>query len=218
MSSRTLALGLAGATAGVLVAMGAVSIATGASQEPYEHVRPAAEYAASMLEHPGGLRALMGLDIAFLVLYTAFFAALAHYLHGRGRPFAYLALGALAVTALLDIIENHHILALLATAEQGRPLDEGSLVFQQVLSSTKFSASYLGLFLFGLAIPRTSRLGWALALFLTAGTLVTAVAGYAAPEGARAQIEGGRWVGFLVGFGLAAWWLRRAPDGDRGSE
>jgi hypothetical protein len=106
-------------------------------------------------------------------------------------------------------------LALLAAAEQGRPASDGAIAFQQALSSTKFSVSYIGLFLFGLAIPRTSRLGWTLMLFLTAGTLVTAVAGYAAPAGAHTQVELGRLVGFLAGFALVGAWLRRAPDGDR---
>jgi hypothetical protein len=218
MSARALAIVLAAATGAVLAAMVVVSIATGAAQEPHEHVRPVAEYMAGLLAHPGGLRAMMGLDVAFLVLYTAFFAALAQYLRALGRPFVSLALGALVATALLDIVEDHHILAMLSMAEQGRPPDEGSLVLQEVISSTKFSISYLGLFLYGLAVPRTSRLAWALSLFLTAGTLATAVAGYAAPAGAREALEGGRWIGFLIGFVLAAAWLRRAPDVDRGSE
>jgi hypothetical protein len=189
--------------------MAAVSIATGASQEPHEHVRPSAEYTQALLAHAGALRVVFALDVAFLVLYTAFFAALAHHLRELDRPFVGLALGALVLTALLDIVENHHILALLSAAEQGRPAGDGAIAFQEALSSTKFSVSYVGLFLFGLAIPRTSRLAWALALFLTAGTIVTAVLGYAAPADARPLIELGRLIGFLVGFGLAGAWLRR---------
>ena len=136
---RKLALLLAGATAAILVVMVGVSLATGATQEAHEHYHPPAEYAAGLLAHPNALRLLFGLDIAFLVLYSAFFAAFAKYLRDLGRPFAMLALGAMLGTAVLDIVEDHHILALLAMAEHGRPIDDSTIAFQEVLSSTKFS-------------------------------------------------------------------------------
>ncbi|HEU0035695.1 MAG TPA: hypothetical protein VFQ53_34020 [Kofleriaceae bacterium] len=212
MSMRRLSLVLAGATAAVLIAMVAVSIATGATQEAHEHFHPYPEYATALIARPGGLRALMGLDVAFLCLYTGFFAAFATYLRQRGQPFTYLALGAMVATALLDIVEDHHILSLLAMAESGRPIAESTIAFQETLSSTKFSVSYLALFLFGLAIPRTSKLGWALALFLTAGTLASATLGYAAPPAWRESLDSGRWIGFLAGFAIAGAWLVREPE------
>ena len=210
VSPRTLALVLVGATALVLLAMIGLSLATGASQEVHEHYQAPATYAAHLLEHPGALRVMMGLDVAFLVLYTAFFAALAQVL--AGRPFVRLALGAMVATAVLDIIEDHRILASLGMAEANRPIDDATIAWQQVISSTKFSLSYLSLVLFGLAIPRTTRLGVALALFLTVGTLATGVLGFAAPPAWQDSLDGGRWLGFLAGFALAALWLRRAPD------
>jgi hypothetical protein len=66
--------------------------------------------------------------------------------------------------------------------------------------------------LFGLAIPRTSKLGIALALFLVVGTLISAVVGYAVPPTMQSSVESGRWIGFLVGFALAIIWLRQQPD------
>ena len=207
---RKTAIGLAGATGLVLLAMVSVTLATGATQEQHEHYAVPAEYARALLDHPGALRLLMGLDVAFLCLYTAFFAALAHVL--RGRPLVTLALVALVGTAVLDIVEDHHILALLRLAELGRPLDDATLAFQQTLSSTKFSLSYLGLVLLGLAIPRATKLGVLFALFLTVGTLMTAVLDFALPPDAHGAIDGGRWVGFLLGFTIAAAWLRAQPD------
>ena len=189
-----------------------VSMITGATQEVHEWYQPPAAYAAGLLAHPGALRAVFGLDVGFLVLYTAFFAALADHLAKLGRPFVWLALGAMIGTAVLDIVENHHILTLLAVAETGRPIDDGAIVFQQTLSATKFSLSYLALVLFGLAIPRDTKLGIALAVFLIAGTLVTGVLGYATPHAVREQLGSGRWVGFVLGFALAAAWLRASPD------
>ncbi len=206
---RRLALVLAGGTGAVLLSMVAVGAISGASQETHEHYKLPADYARDLLAHPGGARLLFGLDVAFLVLYTAFFGALARYLKST---LAWIGFGAMAVVAVLDIIENHHILSLLSLAEAGRPIDDGAIAFQEVLSSTKFSISYLSLFLFGISIPRTTKLGWALCLFLTVGNLFTGVLGYAAPPAWRESLDGGRWVGFLLGFGLAFLWLRAAPD------
>jgi hypothetical protein len=207
-----MAIGLAIASTAVLVAMTVLARLAGVSQEAHEWYQPPAAYAASLLVRPGALRVLFGLDIGFLVLYTAVFAGLAHHLTRLGRPFVWLALGAMIGTAVLDIVEDHHILTLLGVAEAGRPIDEGAIVFQQTLSATKFSLSYLALVLFGLAIPRDTALGLVLAVFLVVGTLATGVLGYAAPPSWRDQLDGGRWVGFLLGFALAAAWLRASPE------
>jgi hypothetical protein len=211
-SSRRLSLALAAATAAVLLVMGLITLVTGVSQEAHEWYQPPAVYAASLVSRPGTLRVLFGLDIGFVVLYTAFFAALSDHLSRLGRPFVWLALGAMITTAAIDFVEDHHILSLLAVAEAGRPIDDGAIVFQQVLSSTKFSISYLALVMFGLAIPRDTWLGIVLAVFLIAGTLASGMLGYAMPPAAREQLDGGRWIGFLLGFALAAAWLRRTPE------
>lgn len=211
-SSRRLALALAAASAAILITMVSVTQVTGVSQEAHETYQPPALYAQGLLIRSGALRLVFGLDVGFLVLYTAFFAALADHLARLGRPFVRLALAAMIGTALLDIVEDHHILALLSVAEAGRPIEDGSLVFQHVVSASKFSLSYLALVLFGLAVPRDTWLGIVLAVFLVGGTLVTGVLGFAAPPAWRAQLDGGRALGFLIGFALAAAWLRSAPE------
>jgi hypothetical protein len=210
MSSRRIAVVLALATMAVLLAMVVVSLATGATQELHEHYVPPDVYARDLLAHAAGLRLVMGLDVAFLVLYSAFFIALADHL--RASPFTKFALGAMLGVALLDIVEDHHILSLLAVAEAGRPIDDVRIALQDTLSQVKFSLSYLALTLFGLAIPRTDRLGWVLCVFLTAGTLASAVLGYGSPPAWRASLDSVRWIGFLGGFGLATAWLARQPD------
>ena len=209
---RRLAIALAECTAALLVVMVAVSLITGATQEVHEHYALPDAYAASLLEHPGALRLVFALDIAFIAFYTGFFAAFARYLGGRGRAFARLALGFMIATAALDVLEDHHIVTMLDAAEQHVLPTSSAIAFQVVLSSTKFSVSYLSLFLFGLAIPRDTRLGFVLCMFLTAGTLISAVVGYALPPSAMASFDSGRWVGFLIGFGLAIAWLVKSPD------
>src|SRR4051812_41858447 len=113
VSSRRLALVLGGFTLGILVVMVAISLITGASQEVHEHFALPEVYGFRLVSQGSALRAVFALDVAFLALYTSFFAALARYLGERGRPFVRLALGFMIATAVLDVIEDHHIVAML---------------------------------------------------------------------------------------------------------
>lgn len=212
--TRKLAIYLAGCSAAVLIVMVAVSLATGATQEAHERYALPEAYAVMLLDHARWLRILFALDVAFLALYTGFFAALARYLADRRQPFTRLALGFLLATTVLDVLEDHHIVTMLDAAESRMLPSVAEITAQTVMSSTKFTLSYIALFLFGLAIPRTTRLGLVLAWFLTAGTLVTAVIGYALPPAKAAAFDSGRWIGFLIGFALAIAWLWKQPDGE----
>jgi len=212
MSMRKMAINLAACSGTVLVAMVVMSLITGASQEPHEHYALPEAYAMSLLDHARALRVVFALDVAFLALYTGFFAAFAGYLAERGQPFVRLALGFLIGTAVLDIVEDHHIVTMLDAAEQRSLPPHIEIVIQASLSATKFTLSYVSLFLFGLAVPRDSRLGLVLSWFLTAGVLVSAVIGYALPPAAAAAFDRTRWIGFLVGFALAIAWLMKQPE------
>lgn len=214
MTNRRLAIVLAYATAAVLIGMVAVSFVTGATQEAHEHFAAPDAYARRLLEQASGLRPVMALDVAFLCLYTAFFVLLSIHLRARGRaaPLVWLAIAAMIGTAVLDMIEDHHILALLDMAEHQVLPSVDAIAWQSTESATKFTLSFLSLLLFGLAIPRETKLGVVLALFLTVGTLASAILGFAIPPASAATVEAGRWAGFFVGFGLAAAWLWREPD------
>jgi hypothetical protein len=212
LTDRRLALVSVFASGAFLVGMVAIGLATGATQEFHEHFKLPNVYKRDLLEHADALRVVFALDVGFVVAYTVFFAALARYLRARGRPYVYLALGAMLAVSVLDLVEDHHILALLDAAEHGVVPNVEQIAWQVAESSVKFSTSYVALVLFGIAIPRDTRLGIALALFLTVGTLATGVFGYAAPPSLRASLDSGRWLGFLVGFALAAGWLWKAPE------
>src|SRR4051812_14459552 len=123
----------------------------------------------------------MALDVAFIVLYTAFFAAVARYLKLLGRPFVTIALGTMIGVALIDFVEDQHIISLLDYAEARVLPMASSIVFQSTLSWTKWSLSYLSLFMFGLAIPRSTKLGLVFSLFLPAGSLLSGVLSLAMP-------------------------------------
>jgi hypothetical protein len=129
-SMRRMCMVLAGCTLGVLVLMVITGMITGATQEKHEHFMFPEAYAVSLLTEAKGLRILMGLDIAFLILYTAFFAGFTKYLRALGRPFVTLAFGAMLATAILDIIEDHHILAMLESAEHSVLPSAAAIHFQ----------------------------------------------------------------------------------------
>lgn len=202
-----------------LVAMVTVTLITGASQEAFEITRPPAEYGAALLADAGALRVLFGLDAVFLVLYAALFVTFAMVIRNE-RNGALVGLGAALVvaTAVLDMIEDHHILAMLAAAEQGELPGAGQIAFEHVLSQVKFHLSYLGLFLLGLALPRDRRIGRALANLLTVGTLSLGAVIYAAPASWLPALDLTRWIGFVIGFVMTIGFLRAsAPAAGSGA-
>lgn len=213
-STRKLAMYLAGCTAAVTLVILIVMLTTGASQEAHEHVKLPEEFAVGLLTKAGPLRTLMALDIAFIVLYTAFFSALTAYLKQLGRPFVTIALGLMLGVTVLDLVEDTHIISMLDYAENRVLPKASSLEFQSTLSSTKFTLSYVSLFLFGLAIPRTTKLGLVFGLFIGAGTLISGVFGLAMPVDKLVSMETGRWVGFLAGWVLAIVWLLKSKDAE----
>lgn len=204
----TIALALAAIAC--LIAMLVVTAVSGVSQETFEIVRAPDVYADGLAAHTGALRLLFGIDSAFLVIYAAAFVGLAHHIVTPGnRWFVVLGVGALLLTALLDMTEDHHILAMVYGVESGVRPSAGEIVFEHTLSQVKFNVSYLGLFLLGLAIPREAWAGRMLALLLTVGTLIQSVWLYAAPVAMLPVGNAGRWVGFLIGFALTIQVVRR---------
>src|SRR2546423_12730420 len=118
---RDWSLVLAVASLACLCLMVAISVVSGAPQEAFEIVRAPAAYAAGLRAHPAALRALFGADSAFIVLYSAFFLVFGRRVAtAETRTLIGIALGCILATALLDMIEDHHILAMLYGAELGQ--------------------------------------------------------------------------------------------------
>jgi hypothetical protein len=196
-------LGLAAAA--LLVAQIVVTLATGAAQEPLERVLAPAAYAQTLLAHPTALRVVFSIDSVFLVLYAAFFVQLARTLAPTGstrRTLALLAGGAMLLTALLDAIENQHILSLLAAAEHGLALDASSIVTQAAASQVKFMASYFAVFVFGLILPMRGAMDRLLAASCLLVQLPLGVAAFVAPPPYDDALVFARWAFYLGGFVL----------------
>lgn len=198
----------------VLVAMIAITAATGVSQETFEIVRAPAIYAAELRQYELPLRALFGLDSAFLILYATLLVLVAlHLMTRENRPVLAIAIGAILATALLDMTEDHHILAMLRGAVRDIAPSPGQIAFEHTLSQVKFHLGYLAELLIGLCLPRRTVAARVLAFLLTVGTLVQGAWLYAAPDAALPAGNYGRWIGFLVGFALIIRIVRRPGAG-----
>jgi hypothetical protein len=206
---------LALAAIGCLTAMIAITLVSGVSQESFEIVRSPAVYAAGLAANPGALRALFGIDAAFLVLYATLFVVAGRALETSAtRALVTLSIAMMLGTAVLDMIEDHHILAMLYGVESGSVPTAGQIAFQHTLSQVKFNVSYLGLFLLGLAMPRATLAGCALAVLLTVGTLVQGAVLYAAPVAMLPVGNFSRWLGFVAGFALLILVVRHRAAGE----
>jgi hypothetical protein len=200
---------LALAATATLIAMVTVTLVTGYSQETFEVFRDPVVYGADLHAHAGVVRLLFGLDSAFLILYASFFVVFARRIAtSENRTLLWIATGFILATAVLDMVEDHSILSMLYGAENGSAPSGAHVTFQHVLSQFKFHVSYLGLFLFGLCIPRATVAGNALAILLTIGTVLQGAWLYAAPVALLPGGNLGRWFGFIVGFGLSMSLLR----------
>ncbi len=209
-------LGLAAAAA--LLAQIAVTLVHGVAQEPLERVLSPAAYQAVLLAHPAALRTVFTLDSVFLVLYTAFFVQLARTLAPAGHrahDLARLAVAAMLGTALLDALENQHILSLLAAAERGALPDASSIVVQATASQLKFHLSYFAVFLFGLILPRATGLERMLAASCLLVQLPLGLLAFVAPPPWQDALVYARWAFYLVGF-LTLGGQSRRPAGPAG--
>ncbi len=195
---------LAMAAALTVLAMLGIFIALGVGQDPLQYMHTPQEYAAILLKNPPALRATIGLDNLFIVLYATMFLTLGATLwqHSRSRALLLAALGLLELSAMLDLLENMHFLAMIATAVQGLEVSQVHIEMQVWESLLKFHVSYLGLFLLGFAMPQQTRMESALNFALRWVQLPIGMLIYLVPaEWARVLVFG-RFTFFLVALGL----------------
>jgi hypothetical protein len=214
MNRGDFAIPLAVAALVCLVTMLTITAVTGISQETFEVARPAAQYAADLRAHDGAVRALFAVDSAFLVIYATYFLVFGRrVVTDETRALITVGTVFILITAFLDMVEDHHILAMLAAARGGADPSAAEIVTQHVISQVKFNVSYLALFLFGLALPRGTTLGLILSLLLTVGTLVQGVWLYLAPASLLPAGNIARGLGYVLAFALSIPFLRtiKAP-------
>jgi hypothetical protein len=202
---RTLAI-LAMLAALMVALMVAGIVTTRSSQDFFQSARTVEAYSAHLAAPLSslGLRLNLGLDNLFMIFYGAFFAVLAARLRGMLDPrLLGTALAALMLTVLLDSFENHHIMTMVHSIEEGLPLSAAEGEMQMIASAIKFHASYLGVLLFSFGFLQFGKLGRAIAIALWAyipcGVLISVMP----VEQAKALVLG-RTIFFVFAFILSA--------------
>ena len=205
---------MAGTLALVLLILALVSQG---SHQVFQINRPAADYAKLLLHRSATLKAELGIDFIFVCVYGATFIALAttlsEWARGRGDSafsavFGWGGAAALVVTALLDAIENAHILSLLAMAEQGQLIAQSSIATQMAASQVKFVASYFGLFLLSFALPAESRVEKLLVFSLRWLQLPLGVSIFVVPPDFVKPLSVARAIFFVAGFWMTAYMVQ----------
>lgn len=194
---------LAGASfaAGVLLAtLCAIIVLTGVSQQRFEWVQPPAAYAARLLEDASPLRLTIAIDDLFIVAYTVATIALARAIGAPKAISIVIGCGGIAA-GLLDLHENHQILALLRMAEQGTPLSAEVILSRSELSQLKWLIGHATFVLVGLSLPTSrTRLERSLVVSLVVFQLPVGVLVWVTSGVAFEVLVWVRYASFLAGF------------------
>jgi hypothetical protein len=192
------ALTVAGMVAAILITRG--------SQDFFQTARPVEAYGVYLATPlvALGLRLNLGLDNLFMLFYGAFFIVLSVRLRETlDRRLVGTALAAMMLTVVLDSVENHHIMTMVHSIENGLPLSTTDGELQMIASQVKFHASYLAVLLFSFGFLQLGRLGRIIAIvlwcYIPCGVLISVVP----VEQAKALVLG-RTVFFVFAFILSA--------------
>ncbi len=188
----------------VLLMLG-LFITMGIGQDPLQYIHTPQDYAAILLKNPPALRAAIGLDNLFIVMYSAMFLSMGTTLWKEGtgnKVLLVAALSLLGVSGLLDLLENMHFLSMIATALQGMSISQTHIELQVWESLVKFHISYLGLFLLGFAMPGETALQRTLRFALRWVQLPIGLLIYLVPPEIAKPLVFGRFTFFL--FALLA--------------
>jgi hypothetical protein len=150
MNNPRIATRLASASALLFSILVVMQLASGAAQHWFELVHPPDAYARRLIAQAGWLRAVIAADDLFIACYVGatVFAVLAL---PRSWISGLVAAGGLA-TGLVDVVENHHMLALLRAAESGMIPAPADLVHRMTDSSVKWVIGHLTFFFFAFLI------------------------------------------------------------------
>ena len=113
-----------------------------------------------------------------------------------------MALGAVLITAYLDLLENHDILTQLTTALQGLPITLADLQQRMIWSQLKFHSSYLGFFLFAFVLPADTFLEKLLKYSLWFGFPLIGILVYTFPNPIFDLL---RYLFMLIGLAMLGW-------------
>jgi hypothetical protein len=207
MALNRILAALAFLAAAIVLVMVAAILATGFFSQEFFELAPSPASVADQLRdqplHTLGLRINLGLDNLFIVVYSAFFVFLAVRLRTLLSPaIVAVALAALLLTALLDAVENHHIMLMLHDFQHGTPISADELQWQMLVSNLKFHASYVGAFLFAFGFYRLGGLARVIAALVWFGYVPLGMITFVVPVEIVTPFALARTVFFVLVFAL----------------
>ncbi len=220
-SSDTAPLAASSLAAGVLlVVLSSLTLITGVSQQAFEIVRAPEPYAAALVRDATWLRAIIAIDDVFIAAYVTATVLLGTMLaRRRFEPIHVLIIAGGVAGGVLDLEENHHILAMLRMAENGLAIPIEQILRRTDLSQLKWMLGHLAFVLVGVAIAgrgsimRSFRFSL-IAVQLPLGALCWAVS---SPTW-QPVLFWARYLSFVSGFFLVAWLTRPNAETDVASD
>jgi len=106
------------------------------------------------------------------------------------------------LTGLLDVVENHHILAVLHAFQNDAPISSEEMQLQFVASNLKFHGTYVGSLLFAFGIYRLGGLGRVIAFLLWFGYVPLGMITFAVPTAMAGPFALTRTAFFVLAFAL----------------
>ena len=137
-----------------------------------------AVFAEQIAIHLSMLRTIYPFDTIYVLAYVTMTFGMIVY-RGQITPFGVLAIIAVLATALLDFVENNHIIAMGIAASNGIAPSATEITVQTVITQTKFNAGLLLTFVISILLDVDSRLALAtrwLARLLIPGAVVAMLA------------------------------------------
>ena len=186
------------------LAMLGIALSTGVAQEYFEAIHSVPEYSRRLLLEAGTLRLVFTLDNFFLVAYSVFFILFAAERRDAapGRLLAVMLVFTL-VPAVLDSLENLHILGMLSSVEQRLPISFTDIQLQALASGAKFHLSYIGAVVLAVVYPRDTLLERAVALCIGVVYPILGLAIFTAPSAWVFPLVLGRVLFFAFGYLLS---------------
>jgi hypothetical protein len=199
----------------LILAMFAVTILTGVSQERFEITKSVDAYTEALRAAENPLRLIFTIDLVFITVFTALFVILPQYLKTGEKvtdAIANTVIGAMLVCGFLDFYEDLHILTMLESALKNIPLAQSEIAGQMFFSMIKFCASYFALFLTAFLLPSRSWTEKLLKYSLWFFQLPIGILVYTAPAAFAAPLNFLRFAFMISGFFLVAYNFSMSED------
>lgn len=143
-----------GFAAALLILLCTITATTGVSQQSFELVSPPQDYGRALLDASVWLRTLIALDDLFIAAYmTTTVLLVVHLARGRMTALHWLVSGLGVLAAVLDLAENHHLLALLRWVDAGQSIDAQDILRRSELSQLKWMLGHTAFVGIGILLP-----------------------------------------------------------------